>query len=1010
VHYQFTNITKNIPQAQYRSQTVLYNQLQKNLKDINHRASKNLDWLWENLPPYFFITMKEEPEVIQGLALNLDQVANQCWVTLINQDKKLILARLDKPGSLYDTLKNIQERPISYAEVTHSFTSLPNTKFNLEIQRFEFDLKTKIKVAGMDAYVDIPTSLKKAVKAKIKHLYRGFDFHHFDDQLHLLWLNNKSYVQVSPPERIARLLWLYQQCITHQGLYLDVEETESASQKESRLMFSVGNPPQKGFLGQVLEVLQRLDIGVRRFYCLSLNNSIHPYFLGNFYLISRQGQFLEKGSKLFNKLQSELYNTQILTPTCTAYKVFVADRIMSGEEASLINAFIAFCHTTLAHNQPDRFGLDIIKNVFHAHPEMVLSLIRLFRERFNPHIDIIEENYEQSQLSIKRKITEFNTGNKHLDEISRTVFNTCLLFIKYTLKTNFFVREKHAISFRLDPTYLSELPPEIIEDLPIERPFRITFFFSRHSTGYHIGFSDIARGGWRTIISRTEEEHTTNVNNLFREVYVLAHTQHLKNKDIYEGGSKLTVVLDACDLGSDLEINPRLYKAQFGIINAFLDIFVTEKGQAKHPHVIDYYGSDEAIELGPDENMHDVMIELIARESVKRGYVLGIGIISSKKVGINHKEYGVTSRGVIKAATIAMAQIGRNILTDPFTVKFTGGPFGDVAGNCMRLLLDRCIHAEIISIIDGLGALYDPQGTDHAELNRIVLKNDVVDFDPQKLHVGGFVLFRHERKQEGFRELYRKVIRTDSGLQEQWITLDEFQRHIENLIFTVSADLFLPCGGRPETVDESNWSKLFSKDDQPNVTVIVEGANSFISPEARVQIQKKGVIIIRDSSANKCGVISSSYEILANLLMNEKEFVKDKEAYVGDVLGILEKRAENETNLIFKKYRKTSGTKLYTEISSEISAEINSYYGKLFTFFQKHPKLTEQPLYRKVIFKHLPNFIYQNPKYRSRVSKLPLKIKCAILASEIASFIVYHGGWESDLEGQLKHYLHNHII
>ena len=37
-------------------------------------------------------------------------------------------------------------------------------------------------------------------------------------------------------------------------------------------------------------------------------------------------------------------------------------------------------------------------------------------------------------------------------------------------------------------------------------------------------------------------------NTLFRENYVLAHTQHLKNKDIYEGGSKMVVVINAPDL------------------------------------------------------------------------------------------------------------------------------------------------------------------------------------------------------------------------------------------------------------------------------------------------------------------------------------------------------------------------------------------------------------------------------------------------------------------------------
>jgi hypothetical protein len=36
---------------------------------------------------------------------------------------------------------------------------------------------------------------------------------------------------------------------------------------------------------------------------------------------------------------------------------------------------------------------------------------------------------------------------------------------------------------------------------------------------------------------------------------------------------------------------------------------------------------------------------------------------------------------------------------------------------------------------------------------------------------------------------------------------------------------------------------------------------------------------------------------------------------------------------------------------------------------------------------------------------LPSKIKHAILASEIATTIVYHGGWEMDFEGRLKEFV-----
>jgi glutamate dehydrogenase len=126
---------------------------------------------------------------------------------------------------------------------------------------------------------------------------------------------------------------------------------------------------------------------------------------------------------------------------------------------------------------------------------------------------------------------------------------------------------------------------------------------------------------------------------------------------------------------------------------------------------------------------------------------------------------------------------------------------------------------------------------------------------------------------------------------------------------------------------------------------------------------------------------------------------------VKDVLAILDKRAEEEANLIFKRYRESEGRQLYTEISHSISTEINRHYARLFDFFQGQPELSDQPLFRKVLLNHLPSFIRKNPKYRARVKNLPPKIKSAILASETASFIVYHGGWEIDFESRLKGYL-----
>lgn len=985
--------------------SLLLNEVHQKLAVQHQQTAKNLDWLFANMHPYFFITMKEETQTILNLAARLHEIAEENKITLTDQEEKLIVARLDLPGSIYDTLKGLRERDISYAEMSHSYKPVPGVGRALEIMRFEFARKTpeEIDRAGK---VNIPFQIRESVFKMMKSLYPDFDFGEFLSVLNLLWLNNPSYLLISPPERIARAMHLYQQGKKHQGLYLDAETKDDESeQRESRILFSVGNPPHKGFLTQVSEVFQRLDVGVRRSYTLIINTGVHPYFLGTFYVLTHAGQLVEKDSPLFKTLKTELYNTQILSAESRAYTHFIAERLMTGEEASLTNAFISFCHTTLAHSRPDRFDVTAVRDAFHLEPDMTLRFIDLFRKRFDPAIKNRKSIYNEALQAARAAIDEYNTGHRYLDEVRKTVFRTALSFIQHTLKTNFFVPEKHALAFRLDPEFLSDLGPEFTSDLPQAKPFRITFFFTRHGAGYHVGFSDIARGGWRTIICRDQDESTTTLNNLFREVFVLAHTQHLKNKDIYQGGSKLTVVLDASDIDSPLLVTQRLYKVQYGVINAFLDIFVTEKGKAKDPNIVDYYGQDEPIELGPDENMHDAMIEHIAQLSVRRGYILGIGIMSSKRVGINHKEYGVTSRGVFKFAEIAMKDIGVDVYADPFSIKFTGGPNGDVAGNSMRLVLDRCPKAEIQCIVDGTAGLYDPNGVDRKELARLVLKEDLEQFNPEALHPKGFILFRNLRRQEGVRELYKKAFRGPAGLKEEWITADEFYKEMDDLLFHVPADLFLPCGGRPETIDGSNWHRLFERNAKGGVKVITEGANSFITPEARAEIQKKGVVLLRDASANKCGVISSSYEIIANLLMSEKEFLVHKEAYVTDVLSILEKRAEEEAYLIFRRHRESEGKKLYTEISNAISAEINQHYGMLFAFFQDRHELADQPLFQRAILNHLPAFIQKSPQFRSRIKNLPPKIKYAILASEIGSAIVYRGGWEPEFESRLKAYL-----
>ena len=148
-----------------------------------------------------------------------------------------------------------------------------------------------------------------------------------------------------------------------------------------------------------------------------------------------------------------------------------------------------------------------------------------------------------------------------------------------------------------------------------------------------------------------------------------------------------------------------------------------------------------------------------------------------------------------------------------------------------------------------------------------------------------------------------------------------------------------------------------------------------------------------------------SYEIIANLLLSEREFLEHKERYVRDVLAILEKRAADEARLILRRRRESGNSRLYTEISDQISQNINSYYTRLFEFFSARPELCLQSPFRQAVLGHLPAMLRETPAFRRRIGKLPGKYLCAILAAEIGSSLVYTASRDADFEDMIRRHL-----
>jgi glutamate dehydrogenase len=230
----------------------------------------------------------------------------------------------------------------------------------------------------------------------------------------------------------------------------------------------------------------------------------------------------------------------------------------------------------------------------------------------------------------------------------------------------------------------------------------------------------------------------------------------------------------------------------------------------------------------------------------------------------------------------ALKEVGIDPRKHPFTIKITGGPDGDVAGNMLRIInRDYGENARVVGISDATGVAEDPKGLNWAELMRLVTEGKPLsDLDPSKGLTSSDGRFGKASEQEGL--LMRNTM------------------HLR-----VKSDAFVPAGGRPAAINANNWKAyLDPTTQQPSSSVIVEGANLFLTPQARKLLsQEAKCLIVKDSSANKCGVVTSSYEVLGGMILTQEQFLSVKEEYVRQVLQRLRYIARSEASLLMREWR-----------------------------------------------------------------------------------------------------------
>jgi glutamate dehydrogenase len=751
----------------------------------------------------------------------------------------------------------------------------------------------------------------------------------------------------------ARILLTYRMVRymkSHEGAHTFFEPVKD--RPTARITLGIKNASASEVLEQTVHLLKRYGVTLSRCFLVTFSKGYDsPISIIHFHIASLNKDKIDVKAIPMIKLNKALRTMGWVDND--EYSVFLTPQYMFSLNAvNLVRSWATWIHVMLGKENPYYYSHYKIRLTYFKYPEITRDLVGLFRVKFDPMESKERESggVEKASQLLLGKIQHIN------EEIERNIFMASMRFIECTQKTNYFLQVKTGLAFRLNPQILdAKYYPEM--------PFCIFYIVGRNYRMFHTRWKDIARGGLRVVMPRNPVDYEMALGGLYDEVYGLSYAQQMKNKDIPEGGAKGVLLLKPS--------GDRIAAVRGGV-NALLDLLVREdesRDSGQQQKLVSYYDRDEIIYLGPDENITNDLIEWIPEQAARRGYPYAAAFMSSKPgAGINHKEYGVTSEGINVFVDNMLRFIKIDPLKEKFTVKMTGGPDGDVAGNELKILhREYGENARIVAIGDGTGAAYDPAGLAWAELLRLYKAS---------LGIAEFKKTLLSKSSEAF------VIKADSP---------ESIKIRNELHATVAADIFIPGGGRPYTVNDKTW-ELFIKHGKPTVKAIVEGANIFFTEMARKKLQEFGVLIIKDSSANKTGVICSSYEIIASLTLSANEFLEIKTIYVSQVIDILRIKADLEAKLLFREYIRGGGKRTLVDLSKDVSREINDVTDILLNELSKREnEVDTDPFYQDIVLRHCPAVLVE--KYRSRIlEKLPLAHKVAIIAAFMASNIVYREG------------------
>ncbi len=277
--------------------------------------------------------------------------------------------------------------------------------------------------------------------------------------------------------------------------------------------------------------------------------------------------------------------------------------------------------------------------------------------------------------------------------------------------------------------------------------------------------------------------------------------------------------------------------------------------------------------------------------SIEYGHWLGDAYASGGSTGYDHKALGITAKGAWESVKRHFREMGREVMTQPFSVVGIGDMSGDVFGNGM--LLSPAIR--LLAAFDHRHVFLDPTpdpAVSLAERQRLfaVPRSSWDDYDRSLISHGGGVWPRSAKAVPLSPEV-REAIGVDAESMAPTELCQAILRAPVDLFWNGGIGTFVKAesesnadvGDRANDALRVNGSELRAR-------VVGEGGNLGFTQKGRIEYAAAGGRINTDAIDNSAGVDCSDHEvnlkILLSLPMNAGELTFDqRNQLLHDVAG-----------------------------------------------------------------------------------------------------------------------------